>query len=92
VRLRRDPGFTHEDRPEGRTLVVTGAWTEPTLRSFELESCPGLDDLEALQALTELRELAIADCGPVPTLAPLTALTRLEALYACGGQPTGHAW
>lgn len=56
----------------------------PTLRSFELESCPGLDELEALQALTELRELAIANCGSVPTLAPLTALTRLEALYAWG--------
>jgi internalin A len=56
----------------------------PTLRSLQFESCRALDDLESLRGLSELRELWIADCGQIRTLAPLAALTRLERLSAWG--------
>lgn len=65
-------------------LIDIGALTTApvTLTRLELDSCGGIEDLDALAGLTSLRWLGLGNCGPVRSVAPLGDLVSLERLYA----------
>jgi hypothetical protein len=55
-----------------------------TLRSLDFEACLDIYEIQPLSRLTELRYLGISDCGPIPSLQPVSELAMLECLYAWG--------
>jgi hypothetical protein len=68
-------------------LYLQGALTELSglpigLRDLAVESCKGLDTLEAVATVPGLHRLKVADCGDIASLAPLASLTELESFYA----------
>lgn len=55
-----------------------------SLREFKLEACPAITALDDVEELRELRLLGFSECGEIESLAPLSALERLEVLLAWG--------
>ena len=55
-----------------------------SLRELEFELCPGIDVLDDVQSLVNLRFLGFRDCGDVESLRPVRCLQQLEVLYAWG--------
>jgi hypothetical protein len=55
-----------------------------SLRRFELQACPAIEDLDDVESLVNLHFLGFSDCGDIESLAPVAALQRLETLYAWG--------
>ena len=56
-----------------------------TLENLMVWQCPKLTRFDGLERLTRLRALALNDLGAIESLAPLAALTQLEALGLTGG-------
>ena len=54
------------------------------LREFELEYCPGVEDIDDVEPLVGLRFLGFSDSGGVASLAPLAPLQQLETFHAWG--------
>ena len=55
-----------------------------TLRKLDLESCPALNDITPIAALSELHLLGIKDCGRIRSIEPVGNLAKLEVLLAWG--------
>ena len=55
-----------------------------TLRELWVEGARELESLDDIGRLRNLRHLQIGDCGAIRSLAPLSNLRELEALYAWG--------
>jgi hypothetical protein len=82
------------DLPELRALAVALArrlrdiseagGLAGSLRELELQAAPGVDEIDDVDALVELRVLGLNDCGDVASLAPIVALQRLEKFHAWG--------
>lgn len=53
-------------------------------RELEFEACPEITTIDEIAALRELRFLGLNDCGDIETLAPITALEKLEVMHAWG--------
>jgi hypothetical protein len=53
-----------------------------TLRELELQSCPAINDITPIAALTELRLLGINNCGRIRSIEAVGNLTKLEVLLA----------
>ncbi|MGI8878963.1 MAG: hypothetical protein ACR2KJ_00295 [Jatrophihabitans sp.] len=55
---------------------------EPRLRELRFETCGAIANLGDIAHQTNLRELWLANCGPINSLSPIGALTELGALIA----------
>lgn len=60
------------------------AGTAPSLRDLELEKCRGLNAIEDIEALVNLRFFGFSDCGDLNSLAPLEPLVDLEVAHLWG--------
>lgn len=56
----------------------------PTLRVFELQNCPHVDQLGGVEALQSVVHFGINACGDIESLAPLRFLKNLELFHAWG--------
>jgi hypothetical protein len=56
----------------------------PAPRELEFEDCPGIEAIDAVQSLINLRFLGVSECGEIASLAPVRSLRALETLYAWG--------
>jgi hypothetical protein len=55
-----------------------------SLRELELEDCPGISTIDAVEPLVSLRFLGISECGDIESLAPVESLEQLEEFHAWG--------
>lgn len=55
----------------------------PTI--VRLGACPQVPDLEVVHSLTSVRTFEFSDGGEIPSIAPLAALSEVEALILYGG-------
>jgi hypothetical protein len=55
-----------------------------SLRELKFEDCPGIDSLDDVESLVNLRVVGFSDCGDVKSLKPVRRLERLEEFYAWG--------
>jgi hypothetical protein len=55
-----------------------------TLTELWLEEAGGVETLDVIAQLQNLRHLHIGNCGPIESFAPLATLRQLERLYAWG--------
>jgi hypothetical protein len=61
---------------------LSGRW--PRLCTLRFQSCGAITSLGDIAHHTGLRELWVADCGPIASLAPLAALRELQTLELWG--------
>jgi hypothetical protein len=55
-----------------------------SLTELTLEECAQIDEIDAVEPLTELRFLSISEAGDIASLAPVASLLRLETFYGWG--------
>jgi hypothetical protein len=61
---------------------LTSLHADPSrLRELWFESCGALVALDDIARQTGLRDLGVANCGPIDSLAPIAALRELEHLH-----------
>lgn len=56
----------------------------PRFRTLRFQSCGAITSLVDITHHTGLRELWVAECSPVDSLAPVAALRELQCLYLWG--------
>lgn len=82
------------DLPDLAALTIVGARRlheideigelSEALRELELEKCPRIEAIDAVESLVGLRFLGISESGDIASLAPIDSLTQLETFYAWG--------
>jgi hypothetical protein len=98
VRLKQAPNLERlawiKSLPRLKTLEVAGAQRlhdltsldadRSRLRALRFQSCGAITSLGEIAHQPGLRELWVADCGTIDSLAPLAALRELQCLYLWG--------
>jgi internalin A len=82
------------DLPNLASLMIAGAprlrvldeiaELSASLRVLKFQKCAGIDAIDDVEPLVDLRVLGVSDCGAVASLAPLRSLMQLETFYAWG--------
>ncbi len=58
--------------------------SEPGLTDLQLEACRGIEDWSPIETCRRVQLLNASDCGPIPTLRPLTTMRDLHSLWMWG--------
>ena len=55
-----------------------------SLREVKFQDCPGIDLIDDVEPLRELRFFGVSECGEIESLSPVLSLQQMETFYAWG--------